>query len=166
MGLESKDLGIGRLRGELARLATLQVTIGVQGAKAREIHGEAGVPIGVLAAWNHYGTEHAPARPWIDEAISRLAPEAAGLTARAVSDLIDERVGTAEEAAASIGPRAAQAAVQAIEDSPTWAVPLAERTIRNKGHAHPLIDSGQLQRSQSYAVRDQSGAVLAEGDPL
>lgn len=157
-----RDLGIGKLRAELAELRSASITIGYQGDSGAATHPNAeGASVAEVAAWNEYGTVHAPARPALETAFarsSRFEPE----IKRAMSDLIDGRRSSAAEAQAAIGAAAVAAVRASIDDSRSWADPLAPRTIRDKGHDQPWVESGVLRASASWAVR-RNGVIVAQG---
>ena len=59
-----------------------------------------------------------------------------------------------EQAQADVGERMVEAVQQTILDARSWAKPLAQSTIKAKGHDDPLIESGAVYDATSYAVRD------------
>lgn len=113
-----------------------------------------------IAFWHEFGTNRMPARPFIREAQKRKDTVAA-VAVKEVGSMISGRR-TAETAARRIAQAMAKAAVDAIDDSTRWAVPLSPITIHKKGHSHPLIET-ELMRKSIYwrVVRD--GVILQEG---
>lgn len=165
MTLEVKDLGIGKLRAQLARLSKLDVFVGIQGEEARQPHPNADATIGQVAVWNHAGTEDIPARPFIDHGISLVKDKTREVAKKAIRALIDRRAATAEEALVPMGEMGAAAVREAIDTSREWAEPLAESTARRKGHDQPLLDTGTVRDSVTYEVRD-GNEVLKRGTGL
>lgn len=50
----------------------------------------------------------------------------------------------------------------AIDDSRSWAEPLAPSTIARKGHDHPLVETGHMRNAVSYAER-RNGVIVTQG---
>ncbi len=162
MATTIKDLGIGKLREQLAQLARVRVLVGVQGPEAREKHPAANESVGTIAFWLHYGTSKQPARPYIDRAIAALSTEVGSVSKRAVAALIDGRVSTVADAVRPLGSLACKAVQHEFDTSKDWAAPLAQVTIDRKGHDQPLIDTGTVRDAITYTVRDGE-TVLAKG---
>lgn len=165
-----KDLGMGRIRKELAKIKKAKIQFGVHGEIGEQEHPVAGVPVATLAAWLHMGVEdpddpdgfRIPPRPWVDQAISRLQVQVNAGSRKAISDLIDGRADTAAEALTSVGKSGLATVIESIDDAKQWATPLAESTIQRKGHDQPLVDDGFLRNSQAYGVTI-SGTQVAYG---
>lgn len=161
-GVETKDLGIGRLRKQLKQIAASKVLIGVQGDEAKEKHPNADESVGTIARWLHYGTKHQPARPFVDVALSNVQEQAQVVFRRALSDLIDGRARDPIKALAKIGEMGVVATREAMDSSREWAEPIAESTARRKGHSQPLVDTFTVYHAVSYTVREK-GTTLARG---
>jgi hypothetical protein len=168
-----KDLGIGKLKRELRQLKHTKILLGVQGTKARQKHPDADASVGLIALWNHYGTKwpkghpkagqvRIPARPWVDVAIDKVKDKAGVAVKRAVSDLIDGRASDLVEALTAVGEMGLKATVEAFDKANEWAKPLAIETVRAKGHAQPLLDTGTVREANSYTIR-VGGKIKAEG---
>lgn len=165
-----KDLGMGRIRKEMAKIKGAKIQFGVHGEIGEREHPEAGVPVATLAKWLHQGVEdpddpdgfRIPPRPWVDQAISRLQIQVNAGSRKAISDLIDGRADTAAEALTSVGESGLATVVQSIDDASAWATPLAESTVQRKGHSRPLVDTSFLRESQAYGVTI-SGSQVAYG---
>ena len=174
MSVDFTDLGIGRLRAELQRLGRLRVTVGVQGADAREKHPNADLTVGEIAAIFHYGakipnafgrgeTVEIPARPYAERAVDIIRDRAMAAARKGASDLIDRRVETAEDVLAGIGTMARDAVVESLDDARSWAEPLRPSTIARKGHDQPGLDTGTMREASSYAIRDGDQILRQEG---
>ena len=95
----------------------------VHGKKASDV-----VPSNAeVAAWNHFGTEKVPARPFLDVAIVKNKAIVAG----------------------AMGAMAAGKVQQYIADV-FIPPPNSPRTIARKGSSHPLIDTGQMRQSITW----------------
>ena len=55
--------------------------------------------------------------------------------------------------------------VRQIDTAQRWAPPLEPSTIKKKGHAVPLDDTGRLRRAQEWDVKTKNGRVIARGRP-
>lgn len=149
----AKDFGIDKLKKDLEQLRSEPITIGLQGSTGAAKHPEADVPVAQVAAWMEYGTEHIPARPFLRQAFDRNEGRFRDAIKRAVSNMIDQR-GTLDAEQERLGQLAAQAVKEMIDRAREWAKPLAAATVKAKGHARPLVDTGTMRESVSWAVRD------------
>ena len=165
--VEIKDLGIGRLKAEIARMSELRVHAGVQGPAGEAIHPDADVSVAQVAAWLEFGTEDTPApypqpaRPWLRGALDGNAKQIHERLRSSVSDLIDGRVQTAEEAMRQVADETKARVLKHFDNAREWAEPLAERTIAAKGHDQPLIGATVTVREAIDAtVIEVEGAML------
>ena len=97
-----------------------------------------------VAAWNHFGTDKIPARPFLDVAIVK--------NKRAVSAAAEEVLaggGSVSLAVDAMGAMAAGKVQQYIGDT-FIPPPNSPKTIERKGSSHPLIDTGQLRQSITW----------------
>lgn len=152
-GVERRDLGIGRLREQLASLRGAKLQLGVMGDAAAETHPVAKVSVGTLAKWLHFGTEKMDPRPFVDHAINEIKDRTPRLMAKAVSDLIDGRARSAEAALRPVAKEGAIAVRDAIDDANSWVEwELSQRTINRKGHDRHLVDTGTVRDAVGYGV--------------
>ncbi len=180
MTVKTKDLGIGRLKKQLADLGKTRVLLGVMGSEAAATHPNSEASVGTIAKWMHFGVKHdlstglgndedpnkfkIQPRPWVDQAINNISEEAGPFLAKAASDLIDGRAKSIPEALERVGKMGTKAMLDAIDTSRDWAHPNAKKTIQRKGHDQPLVGlSSTLKNSQSYAI-EVRGKVVARGD--
>lgn len=147
-----KDLGIGKLRQQLKELDSSRVDVGVQGEAAAKRHPNSEATVGEVAAWVHYGTVHIPPRPYLDHAIAAFSVDRKMITKRVISDLVDGRKTSVEETLVPIGEALLAAVRSSIDSAISWAAPLALSTIKKKGSAAPLVDSGTLRDSTTYKI--------------
>jgi hypothetical protein len=162
-GIEVNDLGLGRIREQLAELSTMRITLGVQGLDAQEQHPNAKVSTGLLAFWLHFGTDKMLPVPYLDRAIVDLRKRIPALLKGTVSDLIDGRTQSALESLVKVGKIGSTAVQNAIDTANQWVGwDLSARTVNRKGHNRHLIETGTVRDAQSYAVR-QGDRILNQG---
>lgn len=105
-----------------------------------------GLPVATVAFWNEFGTTKQPPRPFFRNAIKKNSPEwGAQLGAALKASNYDART-----AMGIMGEVIKGQVVQSIVD--THSPALAPSTIKRKGFAKPLIDTGVMQRSVDYTV--------------
>lgn len=97
-----------------------------------------------VAAWNHFGTDKIPARPFLDVAIVK---NKAAVTKAAEEVLAGG--GSVSQAVDAMGAMAAGKVQQYIGDT-FIPPPNSPRTIERKGSSHPLIDTGQMRQSITW----------------
>jgi hypothetical protein len=100
-----------------------------------------GVPLAQIGFWLHYGTEHIPARPWLEQS-------AAFIEKAAMKDIeaIARRMGRLPDDPQILLKPLADAVAEGIK-SYTLNHPWrrnAVSTIRKKGFNWPLVDSGEM----------------------
>ena len=161
--LDIRDLGIGKLREQLAELGRTRVTFGYQGPSGAAIHPEAGgASVARVAAWQEFGTTTAPARPLGRHTMEANRDAFADAAKRAIADVIDGRA-TPEAAVERVGEVALSALRKTIDTSRIWAEANAASTVRAKGHDQPLIGGyGILYDQASWAVR-VDGRIVRQG---
>lgn len=155
------DFGIGKIRLRLEELAKTQITIGWQGPSGAAEHPKAGIPVAQLAAYHELGTDNMPARPALAVTFEGARAELNAAVGKALSDLVDGRLDP-DAVAKRLGELGVARVRETIDDSPAWADPLAERTAKRKGHAHPLVETGALYDAVSWAER-RDGKIQEQG---
>lgn len=156
-----RDRGFEALVRRVYRFGTPQVAMGVleadgaqPAAGAGDGAGAAGGPVTVLdvATWAEFGTDSEPERSfiraWFDQADDKLREEFGKLLHEVLKG-----TKTKEQILELIGLRGQgeiQARIAAGIDPPN-----APSTIERKGSSKPLIDTGQLRSSISFAVRER-----------
>jgi hypothetical protein len=166
---ETRDLGIDKLREDMAALKRQRVTFGWQGPSAQAPHPNAdGASIGLVAFWQEYGTKNAdqtermPARPAVHHTTATKQAAIAALSRRGAQDIIDGRH-TLDEVEARIGRELVTMLRESIIEASSWAKPLAASTVKAKGHDDPLIESGAMYDAASWAVREGETTVRQGG---
>ena len=157
-----KDQGLKRLLNRLKKAEGVTLEVGVIGSKARKIHPKTGVPVGLIAFWQEFGTENAPARPFMrtthftqKQTFQKSLAIQLGKATRGEKTFI--------EAAAAVGRRMALETRKTIGSALAWAKPNRPSTILKKGFNRPLYETGVLLNSVTYLVR-QKGRFAAAGD--
>ncbi len=162
--VEIKDLGIGKLKRELAKLRGQKITIGHQGRSGSATHPNAkGASVAEVAAFHEFGTPAITARPMIRTTFDRSKTEIDREVRRGISDLIDGRR-KLETIQDELGSKMHARLRETIAASREWAEPLAQSTKDRKGHDQPLVDSKTLERKASWAVRDGDDIIRQGGD--
>jgi len=107
-----------------------------------------GTPVALIAAIHNYGAPRAgiPPRPFFTNMIHDKSPEWGPAIAKLLKSTDYDVVQTLQLTGLAIQGQLQQA----IRDF--QGVPLKPATIRRKGHAKQLIDTGQMLRSATYRV--------------
>lgn len=147
-----RDVGFTKLVNELQWLEGKNVTIGWQGKSALDQPGESDATIVDIATFQEFGTVTIPSRPMLRSTFDTKAKEIEDFIAKELDKVIQLEQ-TAKQALNRIGLKAVALVQQRIKDSPSWAVPLAPATIAAKGSSVPLVDSGRMRASVTYAIR-------------
>lgn len=139
--VEDKDRGLARILRDVAA------------SKASTVELSAG-DVGVF---HEYGLG-VPARPFMAPTLDNRADEIAKQAGNELfGPMLDGR-GNAREDLEQIGEQAVEFVQQTIrQQDPSWA-PLAESTVKAKGHARPLVATGELLKSISARVVIGGGA--------
>ena len=107
-----------------------------------------GQSVAEVAAWNEFGTDTIPERPFFRNAVDGLTRTLPDLVLREFRNggfnLDDASINRISEAAVS----AVQVSITELDDPPN-----APSTIRRKDSSSPLQDKGTLRRSVAYKVR-------------
>jgi hypothetical protein len=147
---------------EIEELKKLKVRVGFSangqgyGAKHEAISVENGngPTIAEIAAWNEFGTEYIPSRPFLRQSIDKNG----ALIANACKQLITAIVkgeATAETALKGIGALQVGLVQREIRDG--GFAPNADSTRAKKGSATPLIDTGRMRQSVHYIIEEKKG---------
>ena len=131
----------------------LGLKIGVQSDEESYPNGET---VAKIAAWNHFGTEDIPARPYLtkamDENTRRLESFSAKIFKRIMDgENIEKSLGLLGEEVVSVIRRM----ITTLNQPPN-----APSTIKKKGSSNPLIDTGRLRASQRWAIINKLGTTI------
>lgn len=139
-----------RIFRELDKLASLMVAVGFQQGDATE---ESGVDICDVAAFNELGTEHIPSRPFMRQSIDGNADKITEFMQSKVDEIIGGK--TADQVLKEIGIFQKGLVQETIKEGDF--APNAPATIRKKGSATPLIDTGLMRQSVNYQIKKKGG---------
>lgn len=138
-----------RIFRELDELSKMVVNIGFQHGKASE---KTGVDVCDVAAFNEFGTENMPSRPFLRDSVNDNEDMITTFLQSQVADIIQNGK-TAEQALKEIGVFQKSLVQDTIEEG--YFEPNALSTIRRKGSDHPLIDTGTMKNSVNYVIKEK-----------
>jgi hypothetical protein len=145
---------LDRYVGRMKALATQEVAVGFPAGKGLgEPYYDTGASVLEVAIWNNYGTRRIPARPFFDNASIRMQR---GFRRLAHDSF--KQYGRGEKTAHQVFNEWGVWGKNMVQDeiSSTYNPPNAPMTVLRKGSAHPLIDTGHMIQSVTYAVRKKS----------
>lgn len=114
-----------------------------------------GTPVTLVAAVNNYGSQSMgiPARPFMQEGAKAALAGDAGKVAAELVPLLNQGKITPAEILKQMGPYA-EASFKGVFTGTAW-TPNADYTIKEKGSAQPLIDTGLLRNTLIHVVRSR-----------
>lgn len=110
-----------------------------------------GTDVADAAAFAEWGSNRAPARPFMRTAAENADPTLLAYTRGQLLALYVSGL-SARGMIANVAGHHAEQQKNAIRTSASWAAALAPSTAAAKGHSRPLYDSGLLLRSITYRV--------------
>lgn len=142
-----------RLRRLIEEVAEFKVDVGFNESSG-SYAGEDGEPITVadVAAWNEFGTERAPARPFMRQTATNNKDKITKHANNALKKAIKSGGGAAE-VLNSIGAFTKGRMQKEIRDGEFE--PNAPSTIAKKGSSKPLIDTGRMRQSIVYVIKQK-----------
>lgn len=135
-----------RLRQEIKKLVSQKVFVGFQAGQDAE---DDGTDIAAIAAWNEFGTESIPARPFLRMSVDENEKKIRTMCTRQAKKLYSGN--SAESVLKETGAFGVSLVQEKIRNGSF--TPNAASTIKAKGSAHPLIDSGRMRQSVHYVVK-------------
>lgn len=155
----SKDHGYDALVKRVFEFGHPQIATGIleaDGAKQKTAAPgeESAEPVTVIdvAGWNEFGTDEIPSRSFVRAWFDQAEPEMRRDLTTLMQGVI-KGTHTKEQILELLGLKAVGGIQQRIADGID--PPNAPETIERKGSSKPLIASGQLRGSVSYAVREK-----------
>lgn len=136
-----------KLVSSLKNLDDHKVVVGVL-EKAKYPNGQS---VAEVAFWNEYGTQTAPARPFMRQTAETTQEAVASIQKKLKNEFIAGR--DPVNCLMELGFKYSQMIKRTIIKAQGWAEPLSEATIAAKGHPKPLIDSRTLLNSIDFEVR-------------
>lgn len=145
--VDDKDFGLQAIYNNLQKLSEIEIKAGIQaGSVASD-----GSNLAEIAAYNEYGTDKIPSRPFLRNAIKDHDNWNSHVDS-AVNLVID---GMPPMQAAGLVGQAAEAGIrESILDGDF--VPNAPSTIARKGSSKPLIDKGTLVGAIRYKIEQSN----------
>lgn len=111
-----------------------------------------GTTVAEVAAWNEYGTENAPARPFMRQTVTDKKDEIAQFQADAVAQGLKQHRNAAKTMN-QIGVFMKAKVQEEIVDGKFE--PNAPSTIKKKGSSRPLIDTSRMRQNVNYTVKNK-----------
>lgn len=153
MAIEFSDLTPEgkKFLNELRKLENLEVQVGFQAGEAT--YDDTGADVAEIAAYNEFGSSDTPARPFMRQSFEKHEDELQKACDEANKTIA--KGGTAEQALNRIGVFCKGLVQNEIVDG--GFAPNAESTIKKKGSAQPLIDTGLMRQSVNYVIKKRGG---------
>lgn len=139
------DRGFERIRREIRRLEGRSIKVGIQSDAGAEPDGAAIVNV---AAWNEFGTEHIPSRPFMRHMADTKRGSLHQVATRAYNTLLSG--GSADATLGIVGQWYEGEQKWVLRDGP-W-TPNAPSTVAAKGSATPLIDTARMVNAIRYVI--------------
>ena len=111
---------------------------------------EDGTPVAAVAAWNEFGTETIPERPFFRRAIAEMEDGVAKVVKAGIDTekmVVDDRLA---DRVGAYAQGQIQESITALKDPPN-----APGTVRQKGSRNPLLDTGHMRNSVTWKVEQQ-----------
>lgn len=111
--------------------------------------------VAIYAAVHEYGSSdgHTPARRWLTKGIEDNGMAVQAAMAATATAILDQRVIKAK-AVDNLGADVADI-VRAHVNSANFPPPLKTETVRRKGHAKTMVDSGKMMQSITHRVNQK-----------
>ena len=148
------------LAKRMRELRGLTITLGYQGASGQR-HYMSGINVATVAAYQEFGTVNIPARSFLRRTAFDKSRAIGELMAEAIAATIEGKAPV--DALVKIGPGLVDLFRRTIQAADSWAKPLANSTVKKKGHDTILVETALMIRSLSWAVR-RGDLILREGN--
>lgn len=153
-GVVDIDLGFKHLISELRKAAKIEVAVGI----FEDSVDKNGKQIALYAAANEYGAKlkngaEIPSRPFMRSSFDESKDEIASDLTTAARMIVGGA--SAHSAIGMVGHNHQKRIVEKIQSS--IPPPNAESTVKRKGHARTLIDTGAMLKSVKNRVRSKGG---------
>jgi len=142
---------------EVTEFSSYDIRVGFQNDESSD----EGLSIATIAAYNEFGTEDIPARPFLSTALDEARKEIASRFEDEMGEILEGNR-TAIQAARRLGIFGATIVKKRIRDSQKWAEENADATIDKKGSSKPLVDTGEMLGAVTWAVL-KGGTVVESG---
>ena len=142
-----------RLKRLIKELQNFKVEVGYNedsGSYPAE-EGDESITLANVAAWNEFGSERSPARPFMKQTVRDYKDQITKHANKALKKAING--GGAKEALNSIGAYTKGRMQKEIRDGDF--APNAPYTIAKKGSDKPLIDTGRMRQNIVYVIKEK-----------
>lgn len=150
MSVHVIDKGWKQIQKELKLIQGAYVKVGFPSEKSKKHQGQSGVDVAAVAAFQEYGTEHIPARPFMVQTFEKNRQEVKEFVEKEQAKIYDGKQ-TTEQSLNRLG-NFYKGKIQKTIRNGEFA-PNASGTIKQKGSSKPLIDTGQMRQSVDYEVK-------------
>jgi HK97 gp10 family phage protein len=145
-GVKEIDRGWNKIKAELLDVKNIVVDVGVQAGS----RSEDGQDMASIAAYNEFGTEHTPSRPFMRSSFDENVGKIDQFAQNAIEKVVSKRLSTGQ-AMHLVGLKMTGIIQRKIVAGP-WILN-AISTVMRKGSDRPLIDTGRLRQSIRHVVR-------------
>ena len=135
---------------ELEKMIGLEVQVGWQGDEAYDD----GITVAQVAAYNELGTSTIPPRPFMQQSFEKHQSELQSLCDVATNGIANGSTTEAELNKLGVGLKGL------VQDEIVGGgfTPNAPSTIRKKGSAQPLIDTGYMRQTVNYVIKPRGAS--------
>lgn len=138
--------GWDRLRRELARTGNKEVVTGIQNGEVND-----GKSVAEYATYNEFGTRKTPARPFMRTYFDNNTPRLERFSANGIAQVMSGRA-TFMQFLNAAGVEMVDGVKKSINGG-NW-TPNSPVTVALKGSSKPLIDTGVMLNSVTFAIHD------------
>jgi hypothetical protein len=139
-----------RLELSVKALEKLDIVVGYLG---NDRHPNANATIAEVASWMEFGTNSAPARPFMRTATRLYKNDIQRDIKRELTPSKNNLLDDSDSIADKIGEALVSYIQKTIDQASDWATPLALSTIEAKGNSQPLIETGAMKDGVSHETR-------------
>ncbi|HHT3633773.1 hypothetical protein I6L63_15460 [Enterobacter hormaechei] len=133
-----------RIRVGLNELEPVEVVAGIQKGEVND-----GVLVAEYATWNEFGTRTTPSRPFMRNAFDKNVETLVRFFYQGRRGIVDGKINQ-DQLMNAVGVKMVQLIKESILNE-SWA-PNAEYTIDRKKSSKPLVDTGTMLNSITYAI--------------
>lgn len=133
-----------RIRVGLNELEPVEVVAGIQKGEVND-----GVLVAEYATWNEFGTRTIPSRPFMRNAFDKNVETLVRFFYQGRRGIVDGKINQ-DQLMNAVGVKMVQLIKESILNE-SWA-PNAEYTIDRKKSSKPLVDTGTMLNSITYAI--------------
>lgn len=140
-----------RMVNALRKLSSAEIKIGFLESSGGY---EDGTTVAQVAAWNEFGTEHSPSRPFMRQTLKDQREEITKFARDRAKGVVTGSM-SAQMALNGIGLYVKGRMQAEIRDGEFE--PNAPSTVAHKGSSKPLIDTGRMRQSIVYVITSKEG---------